>query len=631
MSNRDSDSLRDAGGRIEQPALVVLCICGLFLAALVVPTVGGIDGPDPNLDTPDDDRLDGNASADGVDGPSLRDLLELLDLDGEDDGSVERRPACVIRLSEQPVPGTNVTVTVYREGDPVEDASVSFNGDFVGETDEEGQVSGEVPYVKNLDVDVEMPVGEDCEGTAETERVAAGTSGGSRLAESSALSLNAGRTAMLDRPDDTSDGRQQAAGESTAGLDDGQRDVNQTYEIRGDIFVEYGGRPLPGETVTLRATIRGVPVEDGTVTVDGETVGRTDENGEHELAVPGDGTKRLDVVVQRGEFSGRRTIPVALLSVRVAPRTLLAVPGGSASVVATLGDQRASGATVSLDGESVGTTGQNGVVNVTLPADPGATVAVETSRQEATTTLWRVYAGTAVAVLTLLALAGGVVVAVVGGGVRYGRVPRSAAEAKGLFGRAVERLVRAALWVTGAVEGLLVWMGTRLRALWARLRAFAAGLPRSLPALARHLLRGAVSTIRDGLALAWRVLWWCLRSPLTLWRWLRRDRTGEAAGTTDDRPRPAASAADRDGEPTLRERWRAFARRVVPDRWQTRTPGEVARAARERGFPADAVSDLTTVFREVEYGDRPLSPERRERARTAFEALSDDDEEVRER
>jgi hypothetical protein len=638
----DRERVRPPGfgddGRIEQSALVVLCICGLFLAALLVPTVGGIDGPDPDLNEPDADRPGGNASADGVDGPTIRDLLELLGIDGEGEGeSVERRPACIIRLSEQPVPGTEVTVTVYREGDPVEDARVSFNGDYVGETDGDGQVTGEVPYVKNLDVDVEMPVGEDCEGTAETERVAAGgesglSVGGSglELAAVSGSSVGVGGASTTGAGD--GDSHRLAASDRPADLDDAPRDVNQTYEVRGDIFVEYEGRPLPGETVTLRATIQGVPVEDGTVTVDGETVGRTDDDGEYELAVPNDGTNRLDVAVQRGEFGGRRTIPVALLSVRIAPRGVLAVPGGSAAVVATLGEQRASGVAVSVDGDPVGTTGMNGVVNVTLPADPGATVTVETSRQTATTTLWRVYAGTAVAVLTLLALAGGLVVTVIGGVFRYGRVPGSADGVSGLFGRVVERLVRAALWLTGGIERLLVWAGVRLRALWTRLRTFAAGLPRSLPALVRYLFRSAVSVGRDGLALAWRGLWWLLRSPLTLWRWLRRDRTTETAtGTVDDRTQATAAADPDDSEPSLRERWRAFARRVVPDRWRTRTPGEVARAARERGFPAEAVADLTAVFREVEYGDRPLSEERRERARRAFETLSDDDEEVRER
>lgn len=113
--------------------------------------------------------------------------------------------------------------------------------------------------------------------------------------------------------------------------------------------------------------------------------------------------------------------------------------------------------------------------------------------------------------------------------------------------------------------------------------------------------------------------------------WTRsRDRTtggSTASETAGLRPPPSAESGDgaeADWQPSLRDLWRRFARRVVPGRWRTRTPGEVARTAVDRGFPAGPVDQLTDAFRAVEYGDRSPSDELRDRARTAFEAIRAD-------
>ncbi|WP_255681819.1 DUF4129 domain-containing protein [Natrinema sp. SYSU A 869] len=72
---------------------------------------------------------------------------------------------------------------------------------------------------------------------------------------------------------------------------------------------------------------------------------------------------------------------------------------------------------------------------------------------------------------------------------------------------------------------------------------------------------------------------------------------------------------------SFRELWRAFARRVAPGRWRTRTPGEIERRALSKGYPREPVRKLTTLFREVEYGGRPRSRSHRERAAEAYDAV----------
>lgn len=72
---------------------------------------------------------------------------------------------------------------------------------------------------------------------------------------------------------------------------------------------------------------------------------------------------------------------------------------------------------------------------------------------------------------------------------------------------------------------------------------------------------------------------------------------------------------------SVQETWRAFARSVAPGEWRTRAPAEIERRAIERGYPPGPVRELTALFREVEYGDRRISPTTSERARRAAAAV----------
>ncbi|RLN01626.1 DUF4129 domain-containing protein [Haloarcula sp. Atlit-7R] len=72
---------------------------------------------------------------------------------------------------------------------------------------------------------------------------------------------------------------------------------------------------------------------------------------------------------------------------------------------------------------------------------------------------------------------------------------------------------------------------------------------------------------------------------------------------------------------SVREAWALLADRVsVPDP-ETATPGEYARRAIDSGLPEAPVRQLTTLFREVEYGRRSATGERTESARNALRDL----------
>ncbi|MFC7172719.1 DUF4129 domain-containing protein [Haloplanus litoreus] len=114
-----------------------------------------------------------------------------------------------------------------------------------------------------------------------------------------------------------------------------------------------------------------------------------------------------------------------------------------------------------------------------------------------------------------------------------------------------------------------------------------------------------------------------------LWRWLagllarRRSDASDGGGESAPAGRVGGSEADcaSGASPTLREFWREFVALVAPPAATTRTPGEIARYAVERGLPADAVETLTEAYRDAEYGRLAPDEGRLARVREAVDRL----------
>jgi len=578
MSGDDSQPV--GGRRTTQAALVALCILGLLVAAIAAPTVGagvggGGDGPGDRDGGSEATRPDGDGDGGELD-PRLYELLERLLPEQDTPDTRRTTPECRIRVSpDPPKPGRNVTVTVVRGGAPVEGALVHVDGETVGRTGATGRVRTRTPYVRDLSVRATPPDDVACATTQDTAGVAGASIAGSVQSET---------------PDD-------------------DRNVSRTYEVDGEVSLSVIGTPDPGTTVTLVAVIEGAPMRRAAVTVDGQRVGETDEEGRYALTVPDDGTERLDVRVERGDFAGSTTVAVRFLNARVVPGGVPTFPGDPVVVRATLGEDPVPDAVVTHDGHRLGTTDGRGQLRIDAPADPLAELTVRTDDRTATAGVWWGYAGTALgSVAVLLALL--VVVGLVAG---RGVLRGVGARAVGLLARLRRALVALGLLVTSAVERALDRLAAHLRRAWTRLVWLAGRAREDLPAL--------LADVRDWLAAAPGRAWRRVRTvrdvPRRLWRWLRDDSTavGEAS---PERTAPDLSAG---GAFDLRAAFRTVARRVVPGEWRARTPGEVLAAAVERDLPREPVERLVVVFEEVEYGDRSLTAERRRRARSAFDAL----------
>ncbi|WP_324662463.1 DUF4129 domain-containing protein [Haloarcula sediminis] len=677
----------DNGADSRQLLLVVVCLFGLVTAAFLAPVSGQnppFGGGAGDLTEGLSDLLDGGGGDSGGDGDGggvsvpewLRDLFGGDSGEGTGNGGDGTPSACQVYVESDPKPGTQAAVFVAVDGEPASDVRVWFNGDYVDRTDDRGLVSGEVPFETELDVTVESPVDEPC-AFSRTPSV------GSR--ESSVV--GSGVSAAL--AGGAADGAGPAASELDAGTVRQQRDggVNNTtqFDVAGDASVRVEGDPYPGTAVTLVATVEGVPMADAGVTVDGETVGTTDERGRYRLSVPD--RDSVQVTVSRGEIRGQTTVAVLQLAVGYEPQ--LAVPGETVTVNVTRNGDPVRNATVAVDGETLGTTGSRGQMRFTAPLRAGGTVTATTPRQRATVPVVYAYLYTAGGSLLLVALAtattwatarrrdretagrvargwagvaalfvgyvvwelpglGGAAVGVLlAGSYRHRQAVRAggatAAERTAAF---IERCKRGILCVVGGLEAAVDWSRTQA----ARLAAWLRSLPTSVSALADRfggwlrslpgrvlvglrgsrravgalLVAGAVVAVATyGYGTAGLLLAVALVAVAAVAWWLRRRAGGDeaVAESTASTAGESAAAPDDGGAPTLRRLWRRLARWVLPGRWRTKTPAEVSRAAIERGLPRGPVETLTEAFRDVEYGGQ--SPEERDaQARRAFDEIS---------
>ncbi|WP_415382281.1 DUF4129 domain-containing protein [Halosimplex sp. TS25] len=378
--------------------------------------------------------------------------------------------------------------------------------------------------------------------------------------------------------------------------------------------VPQEGFPFPGEPALVNATVGGPPVTEARVSLDGSRIGRTDDGGSVGFALPADPRQTVTVRTER------QTATTSLWSAYLATITpsafllLVGVVGvGVTARVRGRGAARraalvwAGVATMFVGlvvGELLGLLVSTGVVLL------GAALLNRQRVQSGGSSLAEsLQALVAFVRRTALAVADWVAVAL--------------DRAWAVLGRLAARIAALPLSVRGLAARLWGW----LRALPGRVRAFAttrlsvARVVTTILALAFV----AALTVRFG-ALGFLGSLVALFVAFLTYRWWTREESDSDGDTDADagldlggggrRTNPDDSRAHR----SLRALWRRFARWVRPNSWRQSTPGEVSRAAIERGFPERPVRVLTEAFREVEYGDRSSS-DRSERAREAFESI----------
>ncbi|AZH24200.1 transglutaminase domain-containing protein [Haloplanus aerogenes] len=503
------------------------------------------------------------------------------------------QPPYDISLNRSAVAGANVAITVEKNDTPVVGAPVEINDERVGWTGAAGTVTTQLPYAAEFTVTARPPdaatkyEGEEGETTATAADLWAGGE-----------ALPARRDASPDRPPIAAD-------------HDGTNHSSRTYRSDTNVTLSVEGTPVAGGGVTVVATIRDVPVREAAVTLDGERVGTTGADGRLGFSLDGVAPGSHRLAVQRESVGATTTLQVRpagaetptstpdrspALNLSVDAPLSLPLPGGPATIRTTWNGTPVGGAQVSVGGRAVGTTTENGTLDVSLPMSGSAAVVVRHDSTAARTTL---PLGRNAALVGLLALGG--LTLLWREGRRRGLTGRGAAHAAAT---GVARLAAWAVAVCVRAADLLVRAGQAIR----RGLVHLAALPRQL---AIHGL-SALSGLHPRRFVRWLRAW--------LASLLSRGESGAETGPAGNDSR-GASASGSEGDAastaTLRDLWREFVALVAPPRARTRTPGEIARYAVDRGLPAEPIRALTDAYRDAEYGRLAPDDDRLARARDA--------------
>ena len=468
-----------------------------------------------------------------------------------------------ISLNRTAVPGERVTATVTTAGLPARNVALVVNGDRVGQTDENGTVAFTVPYTEELRVEVSMSV--------------------NVTASSSSLA-----------PASVGDGDRAYSVATPALAQQGDDNDSQTFDVNADVQFAFDGDVDPGTERTLTATIAGRPFPDAAVSVGGVEQGLTDDEGRITVQIPEDASGVLDVTASRDDLSETTSYPVDDLVVAVSPSLVAPLPGTTATAHVTSGTEPVSGAAVTVAGEPVGATDADGAVSFEIPLT--RTPAVVASASEKTTTTYLGWVLPSAAVVVLVAL--GALASVVLGAQQRGITPCTVASTLVAVARgSVSYAVGALVGLAGALDDLAAELQVAAADGWRSVLAWFASLPG----------RVRLPNVRG----------WLASVAATVTRASGREHESTEQG-------PASSADTADGR--LQAVWQRFVGVVGVDRWETKTPAEVAREAIARGFPKQPVYALTAAFRDAAYGGRSESS-RLDRAEEALDSVRENDRE----
>jgi len=549
---RRREQLRRASG----VALVLVCLATLVGGALLAgsPPEGSADagsGFEPEMPGPEgagegEGEGDGEGQGEGDSSSDSGDSSEESSSsssppDAPGMGPQNASGVYEISVSEPIRPGTPATITVTRDGNPVEAIGVSLDGSFAGRTDQFGQTTAVVPYAANV--------------TVAAERAS------HRTADDAGTEYHPGLE----------------AGTPSPGI------VTKNVSVPTTVSVAPYREPRPGRTVSLLAHVEGASVADGRVLVNAEPAGRTDENGRFSVDVPWNAS--TTVAVERGAAAGSRELGTAPLEVSVSnPGLGLLAAGQSVTVRVTQGGRPVEGATVAVGEDEPVRTDADGTAAVTLPRQGSVAVEAQRGDMSASTTLDGLYMPYVTAAVAAGVVLAGLLVLLVFRG-RIGAAAAAGYRYAALFGL---QLIVVLLRVSDA----LVALASRLRATLADL---VASLRQRDPRAALELLRDRVLGAVESIVARVRSL--SLASLLGSETATAAGTAGATAGATSTGSDPSA------GFDVIRRAFDVLLRRV-PGRVATLTPTEVGQRAVDRGLPADAVWTIAEAFRAVTYGGR---------------------------
>jgi hypothetical protein len=295
-----------------------------------------------------------------------------------------------IDMDNDTVPGELTRLTVEQDGEPVQGANVSIEGEFIGTTNSQGIKGFETP---EDDFTVEASKGEISSETTFTVEDGSFSSpddsedsDGDGEDEDSSDSSDSDDEDSSDGSDNDSEDSDNQDSNQDSSEDDQQDSSDTVDDFTG---IELDEEPMIGELRTLTVYDTGEKVSGAEVTVNGEVVGTTNAGGTVTFGVPNaaevsvstdTGLSETFTVQDYTEDDQNQTDDQNDTEEDLTTGIKLdsnPVSGTNNRIILYDQGDRVSGETVYLDGEELGQTGSNGAIEFEVPLQEQITVSTD--------------------------------------------------------------------------------------------------------------------------------------------------------------------------------------------------------------------------------------------------------------
>ena len=553
------------------------------------------------------------------------------------------QPPYNITLNRTVVAGATVDISVEKNTNPVTGAPVRVNTERVGWTDATGTITTQLPYANTVTVSARPP---GDQGKYLNEQTVATVEDMSLPAVGEIPRLRGSsrqyKLSVSNEPLRSTDGSGCSIQSETA----------LKCQSETNISVDVIGSTVRGKSVVISTSIRGVPVQNGTVAVDGDIRGYTNNSGEFTLVLDDVTTGTHSISVTRQAASGTATIRVlnassvskptqtqdsastlpptstststststpaltpvtssqdntSSINITVTPQFGVLVPLTNAGIIITQSNTPVSNATVTLSGSAVGQTGPNGTVDATIPLQQSASITVvgpdSTRAQQTISGLYRTTAAIILAILLFAAA-----------GIMF--LYRNRDTIRTIITHIHTTLIQTPMLVTD----MFVRLTLGIDHVWSWFRQLSIQLRKFILAPRGHL---SLDRLTDMRLLSPRqivsIVYQWLRSLIRALRNRNQDQMPQSEEGISSSSESDVETAD--AQSIIRKLWYVFTRAVGPSRLRTKTPKEVATYAIEQGVPSKPVIILTQIYQKVEYGVESTTESQLESARDAFQTI----------
>jgi len=482
---------------------------------------------------------------------------------------------CSLRVDIEPLPDHRSNLTISSDSQPSQQLR--------SEDETLQQVTSETDSIQNIESEENPPQQISSETTESDQQIISETDSEPQTIQSETTPL------LVDNSGSTGDG---STGDGSTG--DGSTGDGSVTSYPNVTITPYPDPLIAGGNATIEVLLNNEPLPDATVVLGNETIGTTNTTGVVTTTLPDRvAQSQLQLVVEEGAIREERSVRITQFKLSATPAQTLGLPDQNVTLHATAGSEPLRSVRISRDNTTVGTTDTNGSVSVPLDTFTQTTFSANYVGKEATVQVQNRLLPLGLRVISVFFIFSIVLIVI---DRQYNVFTPSRRRVLQLsdrfYGSVRSTLLRSTrmnrMLKSTREQGLWTWMITLIKMVRIWISSLWSQLPQSpfgyLATFGKQTLQVFVARFRGG-----------------------DDPKQQSAESRDDGSTLHSTTAENVTGYTVQQIWTTFIRLVFGHVIPTQTPGEVARAAIDKGFPQKPVNRLTNAFRVAEYG--PAEPD----------------------